>query len=320
MQVLEPIKITEEMIVASNLSEDDHPEWTSTADYKLGDYVISIATHQIYRALKDNGPGSEVVDPDAEWAAIDDVFDLTNTAPVTWDRISATNKFRLFDQSPSRITSNLAEIDITLVPGLLVNGLALFGLSATHVQITLTLSGVIQYDRTFDLSDNSEVIDWWSYYFAPIKELDELIITNLLDNSNGEFRIKIFRSNGFAACGEIVLGYLFDLGRTKSNPKIKLEDYSHIELDQYGNLTTTVRDAVQIVDYEFWISGFKTRSAFKQIKALRGAKKAVFIGDEESLLGVNTYGYVQDSEMKVSASAGLDRANTFGKIKVKGVL
>ena len=125
---------------------------------------------------------------------------------------------------------------------------------------------------------------------------------------------------GIAQCGEIVLGTLFDLGRTKSEPKIKLDDFSVIDLDQYGNLATTVRGAVQTVDYEFWVEGLRTRSVFNQLKALRGAQKAVWIGDGESRLGVNTFGFAQDFELKVSATAGPGRANTFGKLKARGVL
>ena len=41
---------------------------------------------------------------------------------------------------------------------------------------------------------------------------------------------------------------------------------------------------------------------------LRGAKKAVWVGDQEGRLGVNTYGYAQDFEQTISAAYGNDLA------------
>ena len=56
MRVLLPIDVTEAMVTASNLAENDHGEWMASVDYSLGDFVISTATHQVYRALQPSGP------------------------------------------------------------------------------------------------------------------------------------------------------------------------------------------------------------------------------------------------------------------------
>ena len=109
-------------------------------------------------------------------------------------------------------------------------------------------------------------------------------------------------------------------GETKDEPKSKMIDYSDVKADEYGGLKTTLRGAVQTATFEYWHEALKTEAVRLQLHALRGGKNAVWIGDEESRLGLIVYGYLQSSEDKITATAGPKRGHTFGKLKVTGVL
>ena len=56
MQVLEPITVTEPMVITSNIPEDDYAQWDAATNYAIGDRVISLQTYQIYQALAPSAP------------------------------------------------------------------------------------------------------------------------------------------------------------------------------------------------------------------------------------------------------------------------
>lgn len=377
MDVITPIQVTPEMISATNVPESDYPEWDSATSYALGDFVISLATHYIYRALsasgpntsgnaewdnatdyaigdqvfvasnlttyeavQANGPGSTIQDPatdtnedywtvlftgggqdpDAEWAKIDDVFDLANTEGIYWDRIYKTNLYRLFDQSPSNPTTNTAVIDITLVPGQFIDAIAFFNVSADDIEVTITNGGTVEYSETFDLVDDSAVVDWWSYFFSPITETTQYLVQDLPPYAAAEINIKVNRPSGVAGCGEIALGPVFDIGLTETKPRVRLFDFSRIEEDQYGNLRVTRRGARKEVTYRFLTPGLRAEGVYNRLEALRGGTQAVWIGDPESRLNLITYGFLDDLDMDQHAQYGTNRAYCLGKIEVKGVV
>ena len=59
MKVIIPIDIGEDLIVSTNLSEDEYPEWAASNNYAIKDFVLSKHTHQIYRALKASLPNPD---------------------------------------------------------------------------------------------------------------------------------------------------------------------------------------------------------------------------------------------------------------------
>jgi len=338
MDIIVPVVITGDEFENNNVDLDEGLlQWSADDDYVVENEVISLSTNQVYRALKPSGSEAGIIqNPDEEWERIDNPLDIENTAPIYWDRLYPTNPYRLFDQSPTNATTNPDTIDVTLNTGTFVQGLAFFGVSADEIVVTIRDAGEVVYESTTNMADNTAVKDWWTYYFQPIRETEQLVITDLPPYGDAKIQIQIKRENGIAECGEIVAGSLYNLGRTKTEPRIKMLDYSKIEEDQYGNLTTAVRGATQVVTYEVWLPGLNTENVFNQIKALRGAQKVVWIGDAESRLSLINYGYVSSLEMRVAASNPVyttyidedgvehevlaEKGNTYATIETKGIL
>src|SRR3546814_19750231 len=48
MKVVQPVPVTDAILVASSVAETDFPAWAVGSTYGLGDRVISTATHRIY--------------------------------------------------------------------------------------------------------------------------------------------------------------------------------------------------------------------------------------------------------------------------------
>ena len=292
MKVLIPIEITDTKLISTNIAEDDHGKWDAGATYDTGDQVISTATHQVYRSLVDANTGN---DPDTEWAAIDDRFDLSATEPTNWDRLYATNRYRAFDLSPSLQAENTGTIEYRFDPGVFVSGLAFFGLQANSVRVRFyDKSDTPQYDQTYTLQDNSAVNSWWTYFFSPIVQQQELVVLDIPDYLRGEIAVEISAGSAMAKVGEIVVGQVQDLGSLEASPEVLGRDKSTIEEDKFGTLVTVPREFVREVAYTFNFARNLSLGRENIIRKLKGGQPAVWIGLSDEQEATNVFGFVSD--------------------------
>jgi hypothetical protein len=119
VKILAPEIVTEAMLTSINIPENDHSQWANGSTYARSDLVISTTTHSVYRSLTDGNQGNN---PDLEMAALADPL-VEDPSPVNWQLIGATNRWRVFDQKPSRLATYSGPIVIDLAPGFFVQGL-----------------------------------------------------------------------------------------------------------------------------------------------------------------------------------------------------
>ena len=295
MTVIVPVDTTDATLTASNVPEDDYPEWDAMDDYIIGDYVISTTTHTIYRALVANGASSTVVNPDTEAA---EFADPTVIDPATqyWSTINATNRWQLFDEKPSVQCSNPTSIDVTITPNAVIDGIGLFRLDAASVQIIMTdpVDGVV-YDETTGLSDNSGIDSWYAYYFEPIDELSDVAFLSLPPYASASIRVIISRTGGTAYCGQLVLGRKRDLGETTTaQTNFTGVDFSTVQQDIFGDLYTVKRASTRLNKYRVWTNTTRLQAIARIMRELRGGTAAVWVGTEDERLATLNYGFWRD--------------------------
>src|SRR3546814_17457616 len=59
MKVVQPVPVTDAILVASSVAETDFPAWAVGSTYGLGDRVISTATHRIYESAVSGNAGQD---------------------------------------------------------------------------------------------------------------------------------------------------------------------------------------------------------------------------------------------------------------------
>lgn len=290
MKIIIPQNITDSVLVSSSIPENDYPAWSGATTYARGDYVISPTTHTIYRSLTNSNLNKN---PDLEQVALADPL-IDDPNPINWQIISATNRWKMFDKKPSIQAVAANEIEITLAPGVFVGGLAGFNIEATNVSIIGTVGGVELYNRTIPMQDNTNVIDWYSYFFSPITALSEFAVTDIPAYGNIQLTVSI-TSNANVKVGQIVVGELRTLGEVMvDGAGFRGLDFSYVEQDEFGDLTTVRRAATEISDFPVFLPsqqllGFKTL-----MRDLRGGRPAVWIGDDDVTKAAINYGYSRD--------------------------
>lgn len=288
MIVFEPIDVTDAVMTASNVTEDDHADWSDLTAYVAGDYAISTATHTVYRCLVDHTDE----DPDAEQVALNDPL-IADPSPIHWQVISATNRWKAFDQKPSAQTTNADTITYALNPGELVTGIGFFNVDADTIQVTVTdPSDGLVYDHTIDMIDTTVVIDWFTYFFEPFAVLNEAVLIDLPPYSMATIGVTITKTGGTAGVGEIAFGNNRELGYVElRNSGFSGLDFSYVQNDEFGNLDTVVRQATRLAEYDVVVPTLRLLSVDSILRGLRGGQPAVWIGDTDSRKAALAYGY-----------------------------
>ena len=222
LRILKPLTITDSILTAASLAENDYAAWNAATAYNAGDRVIRTSTHRIYERII---AGTTATAPESD--------------PTNWLEYSATNRWKMFDAMVgSQSQSATSTITLTLTPGAIHNAVALLNLNATSVRVkqTNTTDGVI-HDQTISLQSPPSLPDWWTYFFEAISQRSTALALNMPTyGANTTVEITITNSSGNAACGACLIGRtqaIGDLG-VQYGAQVGITDYSRKERNSFG--------------------------------------------------------------------------------------
>jgi len=295
MRIIEPITITEAMLLSSNVAETDAPTWDAGAGYTTGERVVR--GHALYQAVTDN-TGQ---DP------------LADAASAFWVRLGATNRWKAFDRLISDPVMQAGEITYRLRPDRRVDAIAFFGVAAAAIRVTVTdpVDGVI-HDQSHSLVDNSAVTDWWSYFVEPVIIVDHDVSAGIPAHTGTQIDITL-TSDGITEVGQIVLGQSQALGETLTETEIGFEDFSVKERDAWGNAVIVERAYSDTTKFRFSFPTGEARRIRKILAGLRAIPAVYYAGDETGQFGTTVYGFFQDFSIPLTTTV------SFGSLEVEGL-
>lgn len=283
MRVIKSIETTDAILTASNILENEYPLWVSGTTYSIETKVIY--NHRIYNRIVS---GAGTTPPD---------LDLTN-----WSDLGATNKYRMFDNVISSVSSRTGGIEFTLTPNQVINGIALLNVNASTVRVVMNdpIEGVV-YDRTKELRSSSNVTDYYSYFFAPLinlGDLDTAIFLDLPNKPTATITVYISSGVGLVEVGEVVYGVQSIVGRTNYGTAIGITSYSRKDTDEFGKVTVVKRKNSKYADYDIDIDNTNlafVQRLFQDIDSV----PCVFIGNPE-MEELIVYGFYKDFKATIS--------------------
>lgn len=291
MDVIFPIAVTEDTLTYSNVVENDYAPWASGTAYVRGDYAISTTTHTIYRALVD----STGEDPDIESVNFSDPL-IQDPDTRYWQIMGATNRWKLFDSKPSQPCVQANSVEVELRPGVFISGIAGFELSAESVRVQVYADDILIYDRTAQLRDESGVVGWLTYFTAPYLPATEFVFTDL--PVLGTPRIVVTFEGTECHVGQLVIGQLIRIGETsQEGTGFSGLDFSYVQNDDFGNLTTVNRPAVKLSEYTIAAQTQTLQATYEKLRSLRGGRPAVWVGDQQTAIGAVNYGFMRNYDV-----------------------
>lgn len=295
MRLIEPIQITEAMLLASNVPEVDAPAWAPGTPYAPGNIVMR--AHAVYEAVI----ASTGQDPAAD------------AAGTYWLRLGATNRWKSFDRLISDQVSRAGTITYSIRPDLLADAVAFFGLNASSIRVRATdpVDGVI-YDQTRAIIDNTSVFDGWSYCFEPITFESQEIFTGVPVYTGVTLDITL-SSGGTTRVGQIVVGRDQYLGETLVDTSIGIEDFSIKDRDDFGNAIIVERAYAQTANFRFSFPSSDARRLRGILARLRATPAVYYAGDGTSQFGTTIYGFFRDFSVPITTNV------SFANLEVEGL-
>lgn len=283
MRVIKSVVTTDAILTSSNIPEDEYPDWVSGTSYTALDKVIY--EHKIYERIV-TGAGTTTPDLDQ----------------VNWLDSGYTNRYRMFDNIISSVSSRTGGIEFTLTPNQVINGIALLNVNASTVRVVMNdpIEGVV-YDRTKELRSSSNVIDYYSYFFAPLinlGDLDTAIFLDLPNKPTATITVYVSSGIGLVEVGEVVYGVQSVVGRTNYGTAIGITSYSRKDTDEFGKVTVIKRKNSKYADYDIDIDNTNlafVQRLFQDIDSV----PCVFIGNPE-MEELIVYGFYKDFKATIS--------------------
>ncbi len=223
LAVVQPVTVTDAMLVSTDVPENDYAAWSSATTYALGARVILVSTHKVYESLQASNVNR---DP--------------RTNPTWWIEVGPTNRWKCLDTSNSTqtVTSGTTPptITYTFAPGQAITCVALLNVvNATSVQVKLTdpVSGVV-YDKTTDIRPLPSTASWWAWFFGLKRTPTQSIALDVPTYPNAQLMVKL--SGGASlAVGVIMFGQQKSFGLGISyGARVGIQDYSIKATNEFG--------------------------------------------------------------------------------------
>lgn len=282
MKVIKSITTTDAVLTSSNITETEYPAWVSNATYAIAARVIY--QHKIYEAVL--GHTNKTTPPD---------LDLVN-----WMPISYSNKYRMFDNIISNSSSRVGGITFKLTPSQVVDSIVFLNVNAATVRIVMTdpVAGVV-YDQTQVLSSVDNVVDHYSYFFAPVglKKISALFL-DLPSYPTATIDAYIDSGAALVEVGEVIYGQQMVVGKTNYGTSIGIKSFSRKEIDEFGNVKVVKRKNSKFAEYDIDIDNYKLAEVQRYFAEIDSVP-SVFIGnpDMEELV---VFGFYNDFKATIS--------------------
>jgi len=316
LQVLEPIAITDAVLISSSVAEDDAIEWSPAGGYPAGTRVIRRGTHRVYESIIASNIGNDPAETVGAW--ID---------------VGSTNRWAMFDQAIGSTTTDDNVITIALRPGPAVSGLAILDTNAARVRVQAP-----GYDRTVAVTGGATsalfldlVASAGASLTVTLTAVGNTAQRVLLDDAAafgdaGTFHDTVAGTasaeapswddtgavrdttawqdtragDGTVSAGTLMVGTLRPLGRTGSSPTSSITDYSKRETDDFGEIAIVPRAWAKRMAAKALIRTEAVDQVIGRVAAVR-ALPSLWLADRatESL---TVYGFFKDFSVEVGQS------------------
>lgn len=170
------------------------------------------------------------------------------------------------------------------------------------------------FNQDFSLLDNSDIVDFFTYFFAEQGTKTEALFTGIPPYLDSSVEVTITADSGEdAKVGQIVFGFLSNFGLTTYGTSVGIEDYSRKETDAFGNFVITERAFAKLVDYDVRLETGKARTVQNTLANFR-ATPIVYIGSEDEAFATIVYGFYRRFDITLEGPA-----YSFAALEVEGL-
>jgi len=322
--LLVPLSVTETELL-SGIPDAENQTYDAGTTYAVGELVWHGGN--VWRSLQDSNTGNTPVEG-AWWTdlgAVDEgaleysagttynindyaVYEgqlwkcaANSTTGVTpavtateWTRQGATNRLKAFDGFLQDVAVFPEAFSYTLSFPDLVTDVAILRSSGSSVNVTMTddTEGEV-FNQDFALIDDSAIVDWWAYFFAPILQIDNVLVT--LPPYAGSDIVVTFTGETVEV-GQMIFGAGLALGSVKTGTSVGIESYSLKDRDDFNRSLVVARPYSDTVSFDLAI-GTQQVGYVKRQLAVREALPTLYYMRDGAAYGAIAYGFFKDFDI-----------------------
>lgn len=282
MRIIKSFEVSDTILTASNIPEDDAAAWVSAASYTANQQVMY--NHKIYTAILTHS--GQTTNPS---------LDTTR-----WLDSGYNNRYRMFDKVISNTSTKEGGITFSLTPNQATTAIAFLNIRALSVtvQVQDPVLGNI-YEKTEILSSLEGTSTYYEYFFAPIGDNKlTAVFLDLPESPTATINVTINSGAGLAEIGEVVFGTIQEIGRTNYGTTIGIKSYSRKEVDEFGNITVVKRKNSKYAEYDIDIDNYKLAAVQRYFMEIDSVP-SVFIGNTE-MEELIVFGFYSDFKATIS--------------------
>lgn len=285
MKIIRQVIIDDDKFVSSDVPETDYTAYSAATTYALDNRVIVVGTneHRVYESLQNSN-----------------IAHTPLTSPTWWLNVSATNRWKMFDELMNSQTSQANSIEVTVNTGdERADTVTLLNVSAATVQVTVTdtVDGLV-YDETVNMIFDSGITDWYAYFFEPIVRRDDVFFSNIPPYTNADIVITLLAPGETVLCGLAVIGLSKEIGATQYGAQVGIQDYSVKTIDDFGNYTILERAFANRASFTVIVQPAYVDALKKLLISLR-ATPTLYIGSD-SFTSTVVYGFYRDFNVEIA--------------------
>lgn len=287
LAIVQPIEITDTMLLSSTVAETDHGAWASGTTYDVDDRVILTSTHRIYESLSAGNTGNNPA-----------------SSPDKWVEVSPTNRWKAFDSSNTTQTKQATSIYYKLKPGVMLSTVAALNVTnATSLIIKMTdpVEGVV-YDRTVSFDGVPSSASWWLWFFGKRRVLRQYIALDL-PSQMPDAEIEITLTGGSdLGVGVILLGMQerYGLG-AQYGSRVGIRSYSRQEPNEFGDIVPVKRPTAKWSSFTLPVANDELDALYNTLADLDAIPCLWIISDRFESMQI--YGLYKDFEAVIAYPA-----------------
>lgn len=290
MIVIPPIAVTDSNLVSSTVAEPSAGEaaWNSATSYTVGQVVIRTTTHRKY---------------ENQIAGVDS--GLPESTPTRWLDIGPTNKWAMFDQNRNAQTVATTTMTIEILPGKRINSVAVLGVQASTVTITMMVGATTVYGPVVKNMNGRLTATWSDYFFGEFNYVPSLVLTDLPPYAGAKIIIKLDNASSLdVKCSAVVIGSKIYLGKVQYNASSDSLNFSKIERDEFGNSLLIPRRTIPKTNQTLWVDKNNVNT-LRAVREQLNAVPALWSGldeqyDDDYFESILIYGIYKQFEINLS--------------------
>lgn len=282
--VVQPVAVTDAMLLSTTVPETDHAVWSSGTTYAAGARVIlTTGVHKVFESLQ---AGNTNRPPQTE--------------PSWWVEVGPTNRWALFDGSNSTRTAQSTSISYEIQLAASITAIAalnVYGVNAFRVRLIHPTLGTI-YDETTDLASLPNGVGWWQWFFSTRTAPGVALATDLPGLPGCRLLVD-FTGTTDMAIGVLVFGQMREVGdAVLIGASVGIQDYSRKETNSWGETLLVQRRFAKRASFSVRVPAERVDAAIDFLAAVR-ATPCLFIGSSKYASAV-VYGWYRDFSVTIA--------------------